>query len=229
MPRVQVTGYTGAEELAGALKGAELVVIPAGVPRKPGMTRDDLFNINAGIVKTLCEGVAASCPDAIIAIIRCGKRWAGACAGASPRADGIGARGLRDGASVFKGRCSNVPRLRPALLRVLLTRPRLATLPTPLAPPQQPRQLHSAHLRGGAEEGGRVQPAQGGQHPPLVTAVHVCTPGATQSLPGTCPPAWQCTLLPDLPNCFPPCTTPTVPDGQSPPPCRRLPPLPASR
>jgi len=36
-----------------------VVVIPAGVPRKPGMTRDDLFNTNAGIVKTLVEGYAA--------------------------------------------------------------------------------------------------------------------------------------------------------------------------
>ena len=44
----QVKAYTGADELAAALKGCELVVIPAGVPRKPGMTRDDLFNINAG-------------------------------------------------------------------------------------------------------------------------------------------------------------------------------------
>jgi hypothetical protein len=34
------------------------VIIPAGVPRKPGMTRDDLFNINAGIVKGLCEARA---------------------------------------------------------------------------------------------------------------------------------------------------------------------------
>jgi len=51
------------------LAGAELVIIPAGVPRKPGMTRDDLFNINAGIVRTLIEGVAKSCPDAIINII----------------------------------------------------------------------------------------------------------------------------------------------------------------
>lgn len=33
-----------------ALTGCDLVVIPAGVPRKPGMTRDDLFNINAGIL-----------------------------------------------------------------------------------------------------------------------------------------------------------------------------------
>jgi malate/lactate dehydrogenase len=46
--RAQVTAYTGEAELAACLKGAELVVIPAGVPRKPGMTRDDLFNVNAG-------------------------------------------------------------------------------------------------------------------------------------------------------------------------------------
>merc|ERR1712000_512692 len=32
---------------------ADIIVIPAGIPRKPGMTRDDLFNINAGIVKGL--------------------------------------------------------------------------------------------------------------------------------------------------------------------------------
>ena len=45
------------------------MVIPAGVPRKPGMTRDDLFNINAGIVKTLCTAAAKYCPNAIITII----------------------------------------------------------------------------------------------------------------------------------------------------------------
>ena len=33
------------------------------------MTRDDLFNINAGIVKTLCEGIAAHCPKAWIGVI----------------------------------------------------------------------------------------------------------------------------------------------------------------
>ena len=33
-------------------------MIPAGVPRKPGMTRDDLFNTNAGIVKTIAEAAA---------------------------------------------------------------------------------------------------------------------------------------------------------------------------
>ena len=57
------------EGLRDALTGASLVVIPAGVPRKPGMTRDDLFNTNAGIVKTLVEGCAAYCPDAVLAII----------------------------------------------------------------------------------------------------------------------------------------------------------------
>eukprot|EP00590_Aulacoseira_subarctica_P001265 CAMPEP_0172434036 /NCGR_PEP_ID=MMETSP1064-20121228/70418_1 /TAXON_ID=202472 /ORGANISM="Aulacoseira subarctica , Strain CCAP 1002/5" /LENGTH=387 /DNA_ID=CAMNT_0013182233 /DNA_START=302 /DNA_END=1462 /DNA_ORIENTATION=+ len=55
--------------LATCLKGSDLVVIPAGVPRKPGMTRDDLFNINASIVKALVEGCATHCPNAIIAII----------------------------------------------------------------------------------------------------------------------------------------------------------------
>ena len=43
-----VTAHTGPQQLGDALYGAHLVVIPAGVPRKPGMTRDDLFNINAG-------------------------------------------------------------------------------------------------------------------------------------------------------------------------------------
>lgn len=44
----RITAHTGADQLPDALYGAHLVVIPAGVPRKPGMTRDDLFNINAG-------------------------------------------------------------------------------------------------------------------------------------------------------------------------------------
>lgn len=40
-----------------------------GVPRKPGMTRDDLFKINANIVKTLCEAIADNCPKAWVCII----------------------------------------------------------------------------------------------------------------------------------------------------------------
>ena len=60
------TGNTG---LAAALTDASVVVIPAGVPRKPGMTRDDLFNTNASIVQTLVQGVADYCPDAVVAII----------------------------------------------------------------------------------------------------------------------------------------------------------------
>ena len=58
-----MTGHTGQESLGASLEGADLVVIPAGVPRKPGMTRDDLFNINASIVKTLAEGIARHCPQ----------------------------------------------------------------------------------------------------------------------------------------------------------------------
>eukprot|EP01048_Picozoa_sp_COSAG05_P013225 COSAG05_NODE_1388_length_5007_cov_2.253260_3_plen_310_part_00 len=61
-------GY-GAEHLDEALTGSDVVVIPAGVPRKPGMTRDDLFNTNASIVQTLMKGVAKNCPDACSLII----------------------------------------------------------------------------------------------------------------------------------------------------------------
>ncbi|CAN8288870.1 unnamed protein product [Cochlearia groenlandica] len=64
-----VVGYMGDENLARALEGADLVIIPAGVPRKPGMTRDDLFNINAGIVKNLCTSIAKYCPHALINMI----------------------------------------------------------------------------------------------------------------------------------------------------------------
>lgn len=65
----KVTAHNGENELSGALEGSDIIVIPAGVPRKPGMTRDDLFNTNAGIVKTLCESAAKICPRAFIAII----------------------------------------------------------------------------------------------------------------------------------------------------------------
>ncbi|CAP70159.1 uncharacterized protein PODANS_3_2600 [Podospora anserina S mat+] len=54
---------------ASTRKGAEVVLIPAGVPRKPGMTRDDLFNTNASIVRDLAKACAESCPEANILII----------------------------------------------------------------------------------------------------------------------------------------------------------------
>lgn len=65
----QVRGFLGQPQLEGALTGMDLVIIPASVPRKPGMTRDDMFNINAGIVRTLCDGIAKCCPNAIVNLI----------------------------------------------------------------------------------------------------------------------------------------------------------------
>ena len=46
-----------------------MVVIPAGVPRKPGMTRDDLFNVNGSIVGDLVGACAKYCPKAHLLII----------------------------------------------------------------------------------------------------------------------------------------------------------------
>ncbi|KNA07086.1 hypothetical protein SOVF_175150 [Spinacia oleracea] len=67
--RAEVVGYAEDSQLGKALEGSDVVIIPAGVPRKPGMTRDDLFNINAGIVSNLCKSVAKYCPNAIVNMI----------------------------------------------------------------------------------------------------------------------------------------------------------------
>ena len=67
--RAKVVGYKGKENLAKCLEGADIIVIPAGVPRKPGMTRDDLFNTNAGIVAELVHCAAITAPNAHILII----------------------------------------------------------------------------------------------------------------------------------------------------------------
>ncbi|KAI0145908.1 malate dehydrogenase [Hypoxylon sp. NC0597] len=66
----KVTGYLPKDDGGkAALKDADIIVIPAGIPRKPGMTRDDLFNINAGIVKGLIEIAAEVAPKAAILVI----------------------------------------------------------------------------------------------------------------------------------------------------------------
>merc|ERR1719336_2940637 len=51
------------------LTGAHLVLVPAGVPRKPGQDRKDLLNINAGIAKGTVEAIAKFCPNAVAALI----------------------------------------------------------------------------------------------------------------------------------------------------------------
>ncbi len=49
--------------------GSDVVVITSGLPRKPGMTRDDLIQTNAGIVKSVTESVIKHSPDAILIIV----------------------------------------------------------------------------------------------------------------------------------------------------------------
>ena len=48
---------------------SDVVVVTSGIPRKPGMTREELIGINAGIVKTVTENVLAHSPNAIIVIV----------------------------------------------------------------------------------------------------------------------------------------------------------------
>ncbi len=61
----RVIGSNGYEETTGS----DIVVITAGIARKPGMSRDDLLNTNAGIVKSVSEQIAKSSPNAIIIVV----------------------------------------------------------------------------------------------------------------------------------------------------------------
>lgn len=71
----KVTGYSldkddkPVEKLRACLTGCHLVLVPAGLPRKPGMTRADLLGVNAGIAKNIVEACAKFCPDAVLGLI----------------------------------------------------------------------------------------------------------------------------------------------------------------
>ena len=61
----KITGANGYEET----RDSDIVVVTSGVPRKPGMSRDDLLKINAGIVKGVVENVVKTSPNAILIIV----------------------------------------------------------------------------------------------------------------------------------------------------------------
>src|SRR4051794_3504752 len=49
--------------------GADVVVVTAGVPRKPGMSRDDLLSINLKIMRGVAQGIKDNCPGAFVIVI----------------------------------------------------------------------------------------------------------------------------------------------------------------
>ena len=60
---------TGTNDYATALHGADVVIVTAGVPRRPGMSRDDLIATNADVIKTVAGHVRDSCPGAFVIVI----------------------------------------------------------------------------------------------------------------------------------------------------------------
>ncbi len=60
--------FAGTNDYA-ALEGAEVVIVTAGLPRKPGMSRDDLLKTNAGIIGKVAENVKRYCPGAFVIVI----------------------------------------------------------------------------------------------------------------------------------------------------------------
>ena len=61
-------GVAGGSDYA-VLKGADVVIVTAGVPRKPGMSRDDLIGINTKVMKSVGENLKAQCPEAFVIVI----------------------------------------------------------------------------------------------------------------------------------------------------------------
>ena len=59
---------TGSNDYA-AIAGSDVVIVTAGIARKPGMSRDDLIAINAGVIKTVGEAIKNHCPDAFVIVI----------------------------------------------------------------------------------------------------------------------------------------------------------------
>lgn len=63
------TKITGSTNDYAKTEGSDVVVITSGIPRKPGMTREELIGTNAGIVKGVCENILKHSPNAIIIVI----------------------------------------------------------------------------------------------------------------------------------------------------------------
>jgi malate dehydrogenase len=62
---VKITGSSNWDDCAGA----DVVIVTAGVPRKPGMSRDDLLSINLKIIRNVAENVKTKCKDAFVIVI----------------------------------------------------------------------------------------------------------------------------------------------------------------
>src|SRR3982751_5523315 len=56
--------YVGTQDYA-MIQGADVVIVPAGMPRKPGMSRDDLLGINLKVMETVGNGIKQYAPDAL--------------------------------------------------------------------------------------------------------------------------------------------------------------------
>lgn len=68
-PYVMELGQRPVDHLEECLTGCNLVLVPAGMPRKPGQDRKDLIKVNADIAKGIVEACAKYCPDAVVALI----------------------------------------------------------------------------------------------------------------------------------------------------------------
>ncbi|NJO36569.1 MAG: malate dehydrogenase [Rhizobiales bacterium] len=91
----------GTNDYGEALEGADVVIVTAGIPRKPGMSRDDLIATNTGVIKTVAGNIRTRCPDAFVIVITNpldAMVWAMQKASGLPPAKVVGMAGVLDSA-----------------------------------------------------------------------------------------------------------------------------------
>ena len=116
-----------------AIKGADVVIVTAGFPRMPGMSRDDLLEKNCGVIKTVAEAIKANAPEAFVIVITNPldamvynmQKQSGL-----PANKVIGMAGVLDSARLWSTTCRSSPVFRPTRLSVWLA---CLTLPVSLA------------------------------------------------------------------------------------------------
>ncbi|MGI9434561.1 MAG: malate dehydrogenase [Geminicoccaceae bacterium] len=91
----------GTNDYGEALGSADVVIVTAGIPRKPGMSRDDLIATNAGVIKTVGGNISQHCPGAFVIVITNpldAMVWAMQKASGLPPAKVVGMAGVLDSA-----------------------------------------------------------------------------------------------------------------------------------
>src|SRR3954447_13392462 len=148
--------YRGTQDYA-TIQGADVVIVTAGVPRKPGMSRDDLLGINLKVMAAVGDGIKQHAPDAFVICIT------------NPLDAMVWA--LQKFSGLQPNKSSSGGDLHPSAL----SEPDVRLSPHPAPTPQPPAARPAATGQTGWDRGGRCAPASAWPHAPGVGTACIST------------------------------------------------------